>query len=163
MMKRNEQGVWHRKFICTVPHTFLYYFDSDTAESPRGVIDLELYSHITCDANMLTLSTADEEKLRAFFFEDEDKDSANNWSASLIRDRYLAVCDERNAYQQMQSEMTGVLDSASLAHKSSEVEKESLESELAQTSRDHAEALAILQGMLVIVGVSAAALRADCG
>ncbi len=64
MMKRNEQGVWHKKFICTVPHTFLYYFDSETAESPRGVIDLELYSNITCDDNILKLSPSDEEKLR---------------------------------------------------------------------------------------------------
>ncbi len=68
------------------------------------------------------------------------------------------MCDERNAYQQMQFEMTGVLDSASLQRKSSEVEKESLESELGQTSRNYAEALAILQNMLVIVGVSPVSL-----
>jgi hypothetical protein len=69
MMKRNEQGVWHKKFICSVPHTFLYYFDSETSESPRGVIDLELYTNISVEDNVLKLGTnaVDEEKLRFAF------------------------------------------------------------------------------------------------
>ncbi len=63
-MKRNEQGVWHKKFLCSVPHVFLYYFDSDTADSPRGVIDMELYSNISFEDNILKLSSGDEELLR---------------------------------------------------------------------------------------------------
>lgn len=50
--------------------------------------------------------------------------------------------------------MTGVLDSASLVRKSTEAEKETLESDLNQSNRSFAEAMSILQGMLVIVGVS---------
>lgn len=64
MMKRNEQGVYHRKFLCVVPHSFLYYFDSETSESPRGVIDLELYTTVTRDDNTLKMATNDEDKLR---------------------------------------------------------------------------------------------------
>jgi hypothetical protein len=64
MSKRNEQGVWHKKYICTVPHVFLYYFDSDTSESPRGIIDLELYSNLTIDGNVLKISSGNDETLR---------------------------------------------------------------------------------------------------
>ena len=44
MMKRNEQGVWQKRFVCLVPHLFLYYYDSDQSEAPRGVIDLEYFT-----------------------------------------------------------------------------------------------------------------------
>lgn len=67
IMKRNEQGVFHKKFVCVVPHSFLYYFDSETSESPRGVIDLELYTNVTRDDNTLKMSTNDEDKLRYCF------------------------------------------------------------------------------------------------
>ena len=32
-----------------MPHTFLYYFEGEAAESPRGVIDLEYYTDIVSD------------------------------------------------------------------------------------------------------------------
>jgi len=35
-MKKNEQGMYQRRYVCIVPHTFMYYFDSDTSEAPRG-------------------------------------------------------------------------------------------------------------------------------
>lgn len=61
MMKRNEQGQWQKRFMCTVPHMFLYYFDSDSSEVPRGVIDLELYNSISKERNgVLKLSGSNE-------------------------------------------------------------------------------------------------------
>lgn len=67
-MKRNEQGMWQKRYLCTVPHIFLYYFDSDTAEAPRGIIDLELYTSLSVeesmDSNILKLSSHNEEKCR---------------------------------------------------------------------------------------------------
>ena len=60
MLKRNEQGIWNKKFMCTVPHTFLYYFDSDTAEAPRGIIDLELLTNLSREDDTLRLATSDE-------------------------------------------------------------------------------------------------------
>ncbi len=65
LLKRNEQGHWQKRFLCIVPHTFLYYFDNEMAESPRGVIDLELYHHIIRDENQgLKLSISDDDHLR---------------------------------------------------------------------------------------------------
>jgi hypothetical protein len=65
LIKRNEQGTWHTKYICTVPHVFMYYYDTETSDFPRGVIDLELYTYASIDdGNILTLATHDEEKLK---------------------------------------------------------------------------------------------------
>ena len=65
LLKRNEQGQWQRRYICTVPHLFLYYFDSETSESPRGVIDLELYDNITRPIRkLLTMAATTDEKIR---------------------------------------------------------------------------------------------------
>ena len=64
LMKRNEQGQMQRRYICTVPHLFLYYFDSDSSETPRGVIDLELFNNISRHRNTLKVATNDEEKMR---------------------------------------------------------------------------------------------------
>ena len=91
---------------------------------------------------------------RVFYFEDEDHHNLDNWSTTFTRDRYQNVCDERNAYQQMQIDMTGVLDNASLMRKSSEVEKNTLESELEMSTKSFSEAMNILRSMLVVVGVS---------
>jgi hypothetical protein len=63
-MKRNEQGQWQRRYICTVPHLFLYYFDSDSSESPRGVIDLELFNNISRNKNFLKVAPLHEDKMR---------------------------------------------------------------------------------------------------
>ena len=68
MMADTEQGQWQKRYICTVPHLFLYYFDSDSADSPRGVIDLELYTNITRHKNTLKAATTDEEKMRYVVF-----------------------------------------------------------------------------------------------
>ncbi len=47
---------------------FLYYFDNELAESPRGVIDLELYTEVFREDGLLRLGTVDEEILRLIFF-----------------------------------------------------------------------------------------------
>jgi hypothetical protein len=64
LMKRNEQGQWQRRYICTVPHLFLYYFDSDSSDAPRAVIDLELYTNISRHKNFLKVAATNEEKMR---------------------------------------------------------------------------------------------------
>jgi hypothetical protein len=51
MAKRNEQAAWQRRYCALVPHTFLYYYDSEIAESPRGVIDIECYTDVKADAS----------------------------------------------------------------------------------------------------------------
>ena len=78
----------------------------------------------------------------------------NDWTTSLIRDRYHAVCDERNAYQQMQFEMTGAIDNASNLHKMSEKERENLEQQLFRADQLYLGARNVLQSVLVELGVS---------
>jgi len=72
LIKRNEQGVWQRRYCCVVPHTFLYYFDTEPGDGglgdgpephyerfqdmdvpshagyavPVGIIDMECYSAV---------------------------------------------------------------------------------------------------------------------
>lgn len=65
-MKRNEQGVWQKRFICTVPHTFLYYFESEFADSPRGIIDLDFMTNVTREDNVLKISTSMEDRNRYY-------------------------------------------------------------------------------------------------
>lgn len=50
--------MWQRRFCCLVPHIFLYYFDNDTSESPRGIIDLEYFTDIDVqNQNILRIAT----------------------------------------------------------------------------------------------------------
>lgn len=43
-----------------VPHMYLYYFESEYAESPRGVIDLEYFTCVDIQGeNVLRLGTPD--------------------------------------------------------------------------------------------------------
>ena len=49
--------------------------------------------------------------------------------------------------------MAGVVDNASLLHKSSEREKEDLDMALKQSNQLYMDAIGTLQGMLVILGV----------
>lgn len=61
-MKKNEQGHWQKRFICTVPHMFMYYYDVDKSDQPRGIIDLHYYKHMNMEGpegNILKLSADD--------------------------------------------------------------------------------------------------------
>ena len=65
--KRNEQNVYQKRFVCLVPHTFLYYFENEYADSPRGVLDLELFSQISLEgneSNTLKMATYSEGNIR---------------------------------------------------------------------------------------------------
>jgi hypothetical protein len=92
LRKRNEQGQWQSRFLCTVPHMFLYYFDGETAEAPRAVIDLEMYHNVTRTNNTLKLATFDEENVRAFYLQGDDSAELNEWLSHLLRDRYVVCC-----------------------------------------------------------------------
>ena len=83
----------------------------------------------------------------------EDGNELNDWLAHFMRDRYFAVCEERNAYQQMQSELTAVLDTISRQTKAVEIDKDIVEKQLQDALLAKQEALNVLQSMLTIVGV----------
>ena len=103
MMKRNEQGVWQKRFVCIVPHLFLYYFDSDQSDSPRGVIDLEYFTNCHADGeNVLTLSADEGVPLRSYYFQIDDPTVLGDWMTSVQRERYTLVKEERDMYHSMQ-------------------------------------------------------------
>jgi hypothetical protein len=66
IFKRNEQGVYNKKLVCTVPHMFLYYYDSELSEAPRGVIDLYYYTDMSVegDGNILKIAAPEETGLK---------------------------------------------------------------------------------------------------
>lgn len=155
-MKKNEQGVYQRRYICIVPHMFLYYFENEHSETPRGVVDLELFDTVLREPdNVIKLTTAEEENFRSFYFQDDDTENLTEWLTGLLRDRYHAVLDERNAYQQMQFEMTGAIDAQSSLRKTSEQKREQLEQEREKFKHDFQDAFTYIQVALVELGVSA--------
>eukprot|EP01033_Poteriospumella_lacustris_P001517 gene1517-1094_t len=154
LMKKNEQGSFQRRFVCIVPHMFLYYFENEMADSPRGIIDLELLDNITREHDVLKLSTADEHTWRSFFFQDADGDALTEWMTALIRDRYHTVVEERNAYQAMQSEMTGAIDTQSSLAKSREQQRQQLEQEVEKHRHLYLDAFNYLQISLVELGIT---------
>ena len=59
LLKRNEQRVWQPRYCVTVPKTYLYYFETEDALQPRGIIDLEWYTDIATeqsDNSLIVLS-----------------------------------------------------------------------------------------------------------
>ncbi len=64
--------MWHRRYCALVPHTFLYYFGKGDLSSPKGVIDLELYSNIeawdSADGGTIELKSDSDAQLRHFYF-----------------------------------------------------------------------------------------------
>lgn len=71
-----------------------------------------------------------------------------------MRDRYYAVCDERNEYQHMQAELTAVLETIACQTKAVEIDKEIIEKQLKNAELAKQDAINVLQNMLTIVGVS---------
>ena len=50
--------MWQKRYCCLVPHMFLYYYESDVADSPRGIIDLEYFTNLDIqNENVLKIST----------------------------------------------------------------------------------------------------------
>ena len=128
MSKKNEQGSWQKRFVCMVPHMFLYYYDNELSESPRGVIDLEYFTQLSVDAdNVMTMSAREGIPLRAYYFQVSDPEVIAEFSSSLHRDRYQLIKDERDAYQQLQDQFSGEMDYASKMIESSSKDNEKMQ------------------------------------
>ena len=76
MTKKNEQGKLQDRFVALVPHTFLYYYDNDQSNDPKGIIDLENYENITVeetvDGSMIKIAS-ESPQARAFYFKTEEE------------------------------------------------------------------------------------------
>lgn len=55
LMKRNEQGVWQKRQICILNHMFLYYYENENSDLPKGVIDLHLYQDLSIEGNDMNI------------------------------------------------------------------------------------------------------------
>jgi hypothetical protein len=141
--------MWQKRYCCLVPHMFLYYYDADTAESPRGIIDLEYFTDVDIqNENVLKISTPPGVSSRSihlshtlpsplissrsFFFQIDDPLVMSQWMASLHRDRYMVVREERNAYQELQEQFSGQMDFTSKMLEEKSAEKDRLAQEISQ-------------------------------
>lgn len=153
--KRNEQGNWQSRFVCLVPHTFLYYFEDEKAESPRGIIDLEMYTNLSIEGNdILKISTNNLHAARSFFLKADDPDLLNEWISSIHQDRFMQVRDERDAYKQLQDQFSGEINSHKEKFETSALDKAKMEEELQLANSIASGALNVMKKVLVRFGVS---------
>jgi hypothetical protein len=129
-MKRNEQGVWNKKLLCTIPHMFLYYFDNEMADAPRGVLDLYYYTDFEVEDGNVLILRAPGTTLSPFLFQIDDPGSLGELINSLHRDRYNIMRDERDAYQSMQQQISGEMHSATEQNLVTQQEKARIELEV---------------------------------
>jgi len=155
LMKRNKQGQYHRRYVCTVPHMFLYYFDNEMSDSPHGIIDLELFSKIEIEDDNETIKLApdDEVPFRPYFLQLKDPSELNDWVASLLRDRYTIVKEERDAYRQLQDQFTGEMEVSQIQMKSSSQDLERLLNDVMMAKKETEEATRYIATALSIIGV----------
>jgi len=113
LTKRNESSTYTRRYCCIVPHTFLYYFESPSSESPTGIIDLECYTGVERGEGTefeLRGETRNSE-LRRFFFRAESREDCDEWEDALLKDRHSALIEEREAFKELQSSFSHQLNS----------------------------------------------------
>jgi hypothetical protein len=70
--------------------------------------------------------------VRSFFFQIDDPLVMSQWMASLHRDRYMVVRDERDAYQELQDQFSGQMDFTSKMLEEKSAEKDRLAQEISQ-------------------------------
>lgn len=159
LMKRNEQGSWQKRYCCIVPHMYLYYFDSETAENPCGIIDLEYYTvtditQVGSVNNVLKLQTPENIHARPFYFQSDDPSIINDWMGSIHRERYTVIRDEKNAYQQLQDGFGSQMDFAMRLVETANNEKDTIANGLNTLKMSVQNSLNILASTLKFLGVN---------
>ncbi|TYZ59949.1 hypothetical protein PybrP1_002426 [[Pythium] brassicae (nom. inval.)] len=115
----NEQGAWNRYYFALRPATLLYYYNTPTDESPRGIIDLEFLKDIRLNVDCLQRAIGGSEhcfrvtgqmprredhgagssaesggssaaKLRPVYLDPESADEAHAWMLALQHHRFNA-------------------------------------------------------------------------
>lgn len=79
LYKRNEQNKWQKRWCCVVPHTFLYYFDSEPVDDDDDMVvyDVENYTVIHQEATPITTNR----KSSSNSGEHEKNGSSSGWCA----------------------------------------------------------------------------------
>lgn len=146
LMKRNEQGTWQNRYVCTVPHLFLYYYDMDKSEKPRGIIDLYYYTKMTkvgSEGNVLKLE-GQSSAIREFFFQFNDASAMNDWMSDLYQDRYENIRAQRDAYKEMQDNFSGQIHDAARTLESTQRDTERMSIDIAEARRSVDEAMGVV-------------------
>ncbi|ETW01059.1 hypothetical protein H310_06688 [Aphanomyces invadans] len=122
----NEKGLWSKYFFVVKPSTFLYYYNTEKDEYPRGVIDLEYMTDVRLNSQCIKRSvggtnysfrvaadvkTTEQKKIRPLFL-DIDADEregetpaqrqarqevdAKKWMQALQGHRYIQVDSQRD-------------------------------------------------------------------
>jgi len=155
MMKRNEQGVWQKRFVCIVPHLFLYYFDSDQSDSPRGIIDLEYFTNCHADEeNVLTLSADEGVPLRSYYFQIDDSTVLGEWMTAVQRERYNLVKEERDMYHSMQLHFSSEMEEKNKNINARDNEKVDMEKTVADANQQAEDAFNTIKRLLAVVAVN---------
>jgi hypothetical protein len=84
---------WNSRFCVLKSASFLYYYESEDDQTPKGIIDLQNYATVeTCpqEKKPFCFKIAGESKLRPFLFEprQEPAAEADEWMKALHRARY---------------------------------------------------------------------------
>jgi hypothetical protein len=69
---------------------------------------------------------------RSFYFQIDDPVVLNDWIASIHRDRYEIVRDERDAYHQLQDQFSGEINDATKIMESSAADRERMQNEISR-------------------------------
>jgi len=156
MTKRNEQMKWQNRFCVLVPHTFLYYFDSKEADTPRGIIDLEYYTNIHIDDDgVIHLGSSKDIPLRTFHFKVEgDETEANEWVAALHRERHSVLKEERDAYKGLQDMFSSTINQTTETIAATETEKEQAKGQLAAEQQLIAQYCTQIHSLLADLGLN---------
>jgi len=154
LLKKNEQGNWQKRFVCTVPHLFLYYYDMDKSETPRGIIDLYYYTKMSqVGSNVLKLE-GQSSAIREFFFQFNDASAMNDWMSDLYNDRYENIRAQRDAYKEMQDNFSGQMNDTARTLESSQRDTERMSLDIAEARRSAEEATGVVMDALTQLNVS---------
>ena len=143
-----------QRLVCLVPHLFIYYFDNEQSESPRGIIDLEYFTNcVSNDEQIMTISPSEGVALRSFYFQIEEQNTLSDWMNALIRDRYHSIREERDMYQSMQSQFSSEINKKSEQILLTSQEKENMQNEIEAARETTNEAFELIKRLLAIVSV----------
>jgi hypothetical protein len=153
MLKRNEQGMWQGRFVCMVPHMFLYYYGDEEYDVPRGIIDLEYYTTLTVDGDVISLHPPQGNPHRSFHLKIEDDVVRSDWVAGIKRDRFRAVQDERDMYQELQEAFSGQINTMTKTIETYNQEKEELLRDVAESRKVSEDAMVTLYRLVALLDV----------
>lgn len=91
---------------------------------------------------------------RSYYFQSEDEEEVESWRDCLIRERFDYLRDEREAFNQLNTEFTEHMNKASMKIETATLDKERMERNVVEANEEKGEAVHCLTSILVRLGVS---------